>query len=80
MSNKLKAKYNGEWILVSSGSGSGRQVQSNWDQTNPSALDFIRNKPDENDALSLVMEMGLLNLAMVDNVIYTDENGVILSL
>lgn len=60
----------------------GSSVQSNWDQTDETAQDFIKNKPDEMDALLLVSEMSLAEPAMVDanNNVYLDESDNILIL
>ena len=41
----LKAKYNGEWINVSGGgSGGGPSVQSDWNQNDPTQLDYVKNR------------------------------------
>jgi hypothetical protein len=56
-------------------------VQGDWSQTDETAKDFIRNKPNEYDALELVAEMGLVSpTATDDGAIFTDENGNIYSL
>lgn len=54
-------------------------VQPDWDQTDETALNFIKNKPDEFDALALVSEMELV-VPVVDeaNIVYTNENEEIL--
>lgn len=54
---------------------------ADWSQTDETAPDYIKNKPDEDDALELVAEMGLVSpLAASDGSIYTDENGVVYTL
>lgn len=52
-------------------------VQSDWDQTDETAANFIVNKPDEIDAALLVSKTGLVELAVVDadNNIYIDESN-----
>lgn len=51
-------------------------IQVDWDQADNTKLDYIKNKPDENDALELLMEMNLIEpVADEDGSIYTDENG-----
>lgn len=55
--------------------------QVDWDQTDSTKPDYIKNKPDENDALELVSEMGLVEPVFAeDGSIYTDKNGVIYTL
>lgn len=55
--------------------------QSDWEQTDETAPDFIKNKPDEDDALELIAEMGVVEpIAAADGSIYTDKNGVIYAL
>ena len=59
----------------------GELVQSDWNQTDETALDFIKNKPDESDALALLAEVGFVEpVADADGSIYTDENGNIYTL
>lgn len=56
-------------------------VQADWKQTDETAMDFIKNKPNENDALELAIETGLIDpRAASDGAIFTDKNGVIYSL
>lgn len=56
-------------------------VQSDWDETDETNLAFIKNKPDENDAIELVAEFGLIDPVADENgAIYTDKNGEILTL
>lgn len=55
--------------------------QANWDQTDSTKPDYIKNKPDENDALELVSEMGLAEPVFAeDGSVYTDKNGVLYTL
>ena len=55
--------------------------KADWDQTDETASDYIKNKPDEADAIELVTEMGLVSpLASDDGSIYTDENGALYTL
>lgn len=61
--------------------GAQVNIQSDWEQTDETAMDFIKNKPDEEDALKLVTEIGFIEPATAsDGSIYTDENGAIFSL
>lgn len=54
---------------------------ADWSQTDETAADYIKNKPDEEDALSLVADMNLVSpITAEDGSIYTDENGAIYSL
>ena len=55
-------------------------VQSDLAETNPESMAFIKNKPTENDALALAMEMGLISPATNENgAVLTNENGKILT-
>lgn len=55
--------------------------QADWDQTDSTKPDYIKNKPDENDALELVSEMGLAEPVLSeDGSVYTDNNGVLYTL
>lgn len=65
------------------------ETQSDWNQNDTSAPDFIKNKPDvvlrseieEVDAIELVTELALVSPAAAeDGSIYTDENGALYSL
>lgn len=50
--------------------------QADWDQTDSSAANFIKNKPDEDDAFALLLEMNLVEPVVAeDGSVYTDENG-----
>ena len=56
-------------------------VQADWKQTDETAMDFIKNKPDEDDALTIVAEMGLVEpVAAADGSVLTDSNGVLYTL
>jgi hypothetical protein len=55
--------------------------QSDWAQTDESAIDFIKNKPDEDDAMELMLELDVVAPAAADDgSLYTDEDGVIYTL
>ena len=59
------------------------QVQADWNQTDETQPDFIKNKPDEMDALLLVAELGLVSEpAFVDanNNVYLDNSNNIVTL
>jgi hypothetical protein len=48
------------------------------DETSPA---FIKNKPDEFDALEILVEMNMVSPTVSDdNSVFTDENGAIYSL
>lgn len=56
-------------------------VQPDWDQTDETAMDFIKNKPDEEDALAVLMEVGFIEpVASSDGSVFTDSNGALYSL
>jgi hypothetical protein len=59
-------------------------VQSNWEETNETDPAFIQNKPipeDENDALEMLTEMGILDpIQDEENNILTDEDGNIFTI
>ena len=59
-------------------------VQSDWDQTDEEAADFIKNKPVEatdDEALDMLAEMGVLEAVIdADGAILTDENNNILTI
>lgn len=58
---------------------SGAQVQPDWEQTDETAPDFIKNKPDEMDALALVSEMEFVAPVVdEDNSVYLDDSNNIL--
>ena len=55
--------------------------QSDWEQTDEEAIDFIKNKPDENDALSLLTELDFVTAATnEDGAIFIDEGNSIYGL
>lgn len=57
------------------------QIRVDWNQNDSTAQDFIKNKPDEEDALALLVEVGFVEPAVAaDGSIYTDENGNIYTL
>ena len=56
-------------------------IPSDWNQTDETALDFIKNKPieeTEDDAMEMLFDMGIIVPAVDDGAILTDENGNIL--
>lgn len=56
-------------------------VQSDFEETDSTSLAYIKNKPDENTAMELAAEAGLIDPVTDENgIIYTDKNGEILSL
>lgn len=56
-------------------------VQSDLNETDSSSMTFIKNKPDENAAMELAADLGLINPVADENgAIYTDIDGKILSL
>ena len=62
----------------SSGGGSGgAAVQSDWDQTDELSADYIKNKPDESDAIELIIETGLAEpLFEDDDTVLADEQSI----
>lgn len=62
----------------------GECVQADWKQTDETAMDFIKNKPyeeTEDDALELLMEMGVLEATTnEEGFVLTDENNNILTI
>ena len=53
----------------------------NFKQDDPTKGDYIKNKPNENDAFEILNELGIISPATAsDGSIYTDKNGVIYSL
>lgn len=66
---------------VSDISGQTNAIQSDWKQTDETAKDFIKNKPNEEDALALLIEMGFVSpIAAADGSVYVDSNGALYSL
>ena len=85
--NNVDTKVNEVGILVGDTSVSDQineallNSQADWSQTDNTKPDYIKNKPDENDALELVSEMGLAEPVFAeDGSVYTDKNGVLYTL
>lgn len=61
-----------------------RAVQSDWNQDDESAADFVKNKPieeTEDDAMEMLTEMGIVDpVTDEDGNVLTDENGNILTI
>lgn len=56
-------------------------VQSDLNETDSSSMAFIKNKPDEDAAIELAADLGLIDPVTDENgAIYTDKNGEILTL
>lgn len=56
-------------------------IQADWAQTDETQLDFIKNKPNENDALALLAETGFIDpVAAADGSVFTDDKGTIYTL
>lgn len=56
-------------------------VQADWNETDETQSDYIKNKPSDIDAMELAMEFELISPVADENgSIYTDENGAIYSL
>ena len=52
--------------------------QADWNQIDNTQPDFIKNKPDEDDAIELLIEMNIVEpVVSEDGSIYTDENDAI---
>lgn len=62
--------------------GGGGQVQSDWAQTNPAAIDYIKNKPVEatdDEIMELLMEYNIITLVSdTTGYIYLDADDKIL--
>lgn len=55
--------------------------QPDWNQTDETQKDFIKNKPNKEDALVILAEMGFVEPVMAtDNSVFTDSNGVLFTL
>lgn len=55
--------------------------QADWNQTDETQKDFIKNKPNEEDALAILAEMGFIEPVMAaENTVFTDSNGALYSL
>ena len=59
-------------------------VQSDWDQSDETAPDYIKNKPleeTEDDAMKMLAEMGIIDPATdEEGNVFTDESGNILTI
>lgn len=54
---------------------------ADWSQDDENASNYIKNKPTEDDAFELVIEMGLVDpISDENNVIFTNENNLIYTL
>ena len=55
--------------------------QADWDEVDEASPAFIKNKPDELDALEILVEMNMVSPTVSDdNSVFTDENGAMYSL
>lgn len=55
--------------------------QADWNQTDETQKDFIRNKPNEEEALAILAEMEFITpVTAADNSVFTDSNGVLYTL
>lgn len=55
--------------------------QADWNQNDETQKDYIRNKPDEDDALAIIVEMGLIEpIVAADGSVFTDSNGALYAL
>ena len=59
-------------------------VQSDWDQSDETAPDYIKNKPleeTEDDAMKMLAEMGIIDpVTDEEGNVFTDESGNILTI
>lgn len=59
-------------------------VQSDWDQSDETAIDYIKNKPleeTEDDAMKMLAEMGIIDpVTDEEGNVFTDESGNILTI
>lgn len=70
-----------EWEYANAGGQGVAQIQSDWKQTDETAVDFIKNKPSKNDALELVSEMGFVApVADAQDNLFIDADGNVYSL
>ena len=70
-----------EWTYANAGGQGVAQIQSDWKQTDETAVDFIKNKPSKNDALDLVSEMGfVVPVADAQDNLFVDADGNVYSL
>jgi hypothetical protein len=57
------------------------QVQPDWAQTDETAVDYIKNKPTEADALLVAMETGLIEAVLTaSNEVLVDKNNTVITL
>lgn len=78
----------GQTIVVKSVDDTGKpteweavEIQSDWDQNDETAIDYIKNKPDEEDAFKLAIETELISpVATASGEILTDNNGIIITM
>ena len=59
-------------------------IQADWNQSDSTRTDFIKNKPvemTEDDAFNMLVELSVIvPVVNEDGAIYTDENGAILTI
>ena len=59
-------------------------IQADWNQSDSTRTDFIKNKPvemTEDDAFNMLVELSVIApVVNEDGAIYTDENGAILTI
>lgn len=56
-------------------------IQVDWTQNDETAIDYIKNKPDENDAIQLAIETELISpIATASGEILTDKNKTVFTL
>lgn len=66
-----------EWIIAQEDI-INNTTQPDWSQSDETAKDYIKNKPTDEDAFLLAVELGLIEPVVgEDSSIYTDENGLI---
>lgn len=54
-------------------------LQADWDETDETSLNFIRNKPNALEALALVTELDLVHPVVdAENNVYIDKDGYII--
>jgi hypothetical protein len=67
-----------------SGSSGGTKIQSDWNQSDKTALDYIKNKPKiatDDDAMDLLVELQVVNpVAASDGSVLTSSTGEIYTL
>lgn len=56
-------------------------AKSDWNQNDETAVDYIKNKPDEDDAIQLAIETELISpIATASGEILTDKNNIAFTL